>query len=38
MIKVFLGGTCEGYDWRKVLEERFDYVKFLELFNPIVED
>lgn len=38
MIKVFLGGTCEGYDWRKVLEERFGYINFLELFNPIVEN
>lgn len=38
MIKVFLGGTCEGYDWRKVLEDKFGYIEFLELFNPIVED
>ena len=38
MIKVFLGGTCQGYDWRKVLEDRFDYVKFLELYNPIVKN
>lgn len=38
MIKIFLGGTCEGYDWRKVLEERFEYVEFVELFNPIVEN
>ena len=38
MIRVFLGGTTKGYDWREVLEERFAYVKFLELYNPIVKD
>jgi hypothetical protein len=38
MIKVFLGGTTKGYDWREVLEERFAYVRFLELYNPIVKE
>ena len=38
MIKVFLGGTTKGYDWREVLEERFAYVRFLELYNPIVKN
>ena len=38
MIKIFLGGTTKGYDWRKVLDDRFDYIKFVELFNPIVEE
>lgn len=37
MIKIFLGGTTRGYDWRKDLEDRFGYIKFVELFNPIVE-
>ena len=38
MIKIFLGGTCEGYDWRKDLEHTFKDVEGLELFNPIVDD
>lgn len=38
MIKIFLGGTTKGYDWREVLEERFEYIKFLELYNPIIKD
>ena len=38
MIRVFLGGTTKGYDWRKVIEERFEYINFLELFNPIVDN
>lgn len=35
-IKIFMGGTCEGYDWRSklvdLLDDRFD------CFNPIVDD
>lgn len=34
-MRIFLGGTCAGWDWRKELIEKdvhFDY------FNPIVED
>lgn len=32
--KVFLGGTCPGYDWRQ------DLIKLLEIdyFNPVVDD
>ena len=33
-IEVFLGGTCEGYDWRKYIipQLKCDY------FDPVVED
>ena len=37
LIKIFLGGTCEGYNWRKLLEKRFEPFVHLELFNPIVD-
>lgn len=37
MVKVFLGGTCEGYDWRSEVIETTSHVRNLELFNPIVE-
>lgn len=36
-IKVFLGGTCEGYDWRKELIGLLDDEK-VDAFNPIVDD
>lgn len=36
-IKVFLGGTCEGYDWRKELISLLDTSK-VDFFNPIVDD
>lgn len=35
--KVFLGGTCEGYDWRKELISLLDSDK-VDAFNPIVDD
>lgn len=38
MKKVFLGGTCEGIDWRKVLINRLSHLEDVELFNPIVEN
>lgn len=38
MIKVFLGGTTQGWDWRKILEEEFKGDDRLELFNPLVDD
>lgn len=34
MKKVFLGGTCPGYDWRKDL---FQLLK-IDYFNPVVDD
>lgn len=37
MIKVFLGGTVPGYDWRKDLETMLKG-SGIELFNPIVDD
>ena len=36
-MKVFLGGTCKGYDWRKSLERLLEYVK-VDYFNPLVDD
>lgn len=38
MINVFMGGTCEGYDWRKDLEEHFKGNGKIRLFNPVVDD
>lgn len=38
MIKVFLGGTTKGYNWRGVIEKEFEQIEGIELFNPIVED
>lgn len=37
MKRVFLGGTCEGYDWRKDLINELKDLKDVELFNPIVD-
>lgn len=36
MIKIFLGGTVAGYDWRKLIEKEFKCYRNIELFNPIV--
>ena len=36
MLKVFLGGTVAGYDWRKIVEKEFKCDRNIELFNPIV--
>ena len=36
MIKIFLGGTVAGYDWRKIIETEFKCCRNIELFNPIV--
>ena len=36
-IKVFLGGTCEGFDWRKELIEMLDSER-VDAFNPVVDD
>lgn len=36
MIKIFLGGTVAGYDWRKIIEKEFKCYRNVELFNPIV--
>lgn len=33
-MRVFLGGTCSGYDWRKNLIDMID----CDYYNPIVED
>lgn len=33
-IKVFLGGTCNGSDWRNDLIEMLD----VDYFNPVVDD
>lgn len=38
MLKVFLGGTTQGWDWRKILEEEFKNDERVELFNPLVDD
>lgn len=38
MINVFMGGTCEGYNWRKDLEEHFKGNDKIRLFNPVVDD
>lgn len=38
MINVFMGGTCEGYDWRKDLEKHFEGNDKIRLFNPVVDD
>lgn len=38
MVKVFLGGTTKGYDWRGVIEREFEHHDGIELFNPIVKD
>jgi hypothetical protein len=35
MIKVFMGGTLPGYDWRKLLKEMADGSK-IEFLNPVV--
>lgn len=37
MKRVFLGGTCEGYNWRKDLINELKDLKDVELFNPIVD-
>lgn len=37
MTKIFLGGTCEGFNWRKVLINKLSHLKNAELFNPIVD-
>ena len=34
MKKVFLGGTCNGSDWRKKLIPKLK----IDYFNPVVED
>lgn len=33
-MKVFLGGTCSGYDWRSELIPKLE----CEYFNPVVDD
>lgn len=33
-MKVFLGGTCNGYDWRKELIDMLE----CDFYNPIVEN
>lgn len=33
-MKVFLGGTCNGYDWRNELIPKLN----CEYFNPVVDD
>lgn len=39
MINVFMGGTCEGYDWRKDLEDYFNVRPGrIRLFNPVVDE
>lgn len=38
MVKVFLGGTTKGYNWRGIIEKEFEHSEGIELFNPIVED
>lgn len=35
--KVFLGGTCDGYDWRTELIEILD-LSIVEPFNPVVKE
>lgn len=34
MKKVFLGGTCPGYDWRSELIEKLE----IDYFNPVVDN
>lgn len=36
-LRVFMGGTVDGYEWRKYLEDVFNG-KNIALFNPIVDD
>ena len=38
IFRVFMGGTCQGFDWRNVLEDRFKDDKNVELYNPVVDD
>lgn len=38
LFRVFMGGTCQGFDWRKVLEKRMDDCENVELFNPVVDN
>lgn len=40
MKKVFLGGTVDGFDWRKYLINRVNElgIEGVELFNPIVSN
>lgn len=33
-MKVFLGGTCEGVDWRKIVMDRIH----MDYFNPVVDN
>ena len=37
MSKVFLGGTCNGSDWREKAEKIFDSAG-IGYYNPVVED
>ena len=37
MKRIFLGGTCEGYNWRKDLVDSLEGVENIELFNPVVK-
>lgn len=37
-VKVFMGGTCQGFNWRSVLENRFKEDENVELFNPVVDN
>lgn len=38
IVKVFMGGTRQGFNWRSILEDKFKKDENVELFNPIVDN